>query len=112
MTNSVEDLKQQGWQLAAKSSEIKAGDKMEVELESGDIILLLGTDEGIAAICADCPHQDTPLEDGDFDGTVITCPLHFWQWNVKTGEPIGIAEMPLPKYKVTELDGDVFVRIN
>lgn len=98
-----------GWQRACARDEIAAGDKLEVELPNGEYVLLLGVGDTVVAVCADCPHQDTPLAEGDFDGKLLTCNVHLWQWDVTTGAPQGIAEMSLPRFKVEERDGDVWV---
>jgi toluene monooxygenase system ferredoxin subunit len=81
-----------------------------VTLPDGRLVLLVGTDAGVFATCADCPHQDTPLVDGSVEGTILTCPVHFWQWDMRTGEPIGLAELPLPTFQVKVESGYLFVR--
>jgi toluene monooxygenase system ferredoxin subunit len=52
-----------------------------------------------------CPHQDVPLCEGLFDGATLTCHMHLWQWDVRTGAPLGIAEAPLQRYPLAR-DGD------
>ena len=47
-----------------------------------------------------CPHQDVCLDEGFYDGTVLTCHQHLWQWDIRTGAPIGLAEAPLERYDV------------
>jgi nitrite reductase (NADH) small subunit len=47
-----------------------------------------------------CPHRGGPLGEGDLQGFVVFCPLHAWQFDVRTGqcptnpracaEPIGV----------------------
>lgn len=101
-----------GWLRACARSDIATGDKLEVELENGEYVLLLGTGDEVVAVCADCPHQDTPLAEGMFDGKVLTCNVHLWQWEVATGDPMGPAEMPLPRYAVKIEQGDVWVRLS
>ena len=32
-----------------------------------------------------CPHRGGPVGEGDFDGTLVTCPWHGWQFDVRTG---------------------------
>jgi toluene monooxygenase system ferredoxin subunit len=39
-----------------------------------------------------CPHQEVALCEGLFDGTVLTCHQHLWQWDIRSGAPMGIAE--------------------
>jgi toluene monooxygenase system ferredoxin subunit len=52
-----------------------------------------------------CPHQDVPLCEGLFDGQTLTCHMHLWQWDVRSGAPLGIAEVPLQRYPL-EREGD------
>lgn len=90
----------EGWEVVDGLDDLAVGGRMEVTLASGRIVLVLRSEAGYFACCADCPHQDTPLVEGAFDGTVLTCPVHFWQWDVRTGEAMGIAELPLPTYEL------------
>ena len=47
-----------------------------------------------------CPHQDVCLDEGFFDGATLTCHQHLWQWDITTGEPVGLAEAPLRRNTV------------
>jgi len=47
-----------------------------------------------------CPHQGALLDAGIFDGSVLTCHQHMWQWNIETGDPVGLAEASLHRYDV------------
>lgn len=72
----------------------------------GNIKVLVADSGGEYFACqAVCPHQDVPLCEGLYDGTVLTCHQHLWQWDIRTGAPIGLAEAPLECYRV-EVDGD------
>lgn len=53
-----------------------------------------------------CPHMAEPLEiSGVCDGKVLTCTKHLWQWDMRTGAVMGMAERELLKYPVSK-DGD------
>jgi toluene monooxygenase system ferredoxin subunit len=52
-----------------------------------------------------CPHQEVALCEGMYDGKVLTCHQHLWQWDIRTGAAMGIAEAPLERYDVT-VEGD------
>ena len=52
-----------------------------------------------------CPHQEVPLCEGMFDGATLTCHMHLWQWDVRSGAPLGIAEAPLERYPLVR-EGD------
>ena len=58
-----------------------------------------------------CLHQDSPLEGGHISGDGrLTCPLHFWRYDVATGRHIG-GGGSLPSYPVTVLDDEVIVEL-
>ena len=57
------------------------------------------------AVQAVCPHQEVALCEGMYDGSVLTCHQHLWQWDIRTGAAMGIAEAPLERYDVT-VEGD------
>ena len=38
-----------------------------------------------AAIDADCPHAGGPLSDGIVADACVTCPLHGWRFDLRTG---------------------------
>lgn len=59
-----------------------------------------------------CPHAGSRLSSGRVCGTVVTCALHFWDFDVRTGLPPGTSDgRALACYPV-RIDGDdVFVEI-
>jgi toluene monooxygenase system ferredoxin subunit len=56
-----------------------------------------------------CPHQEVCLDEGFYDGSVLTCHQHLWQWKITTGEAVGLAEAPLERFDVEVEDTDVYV---
>lgn len=79
------------------------------ETEGGVKILVVHSEAGYHAYQAMCPHLDVPLEEGFYDGSVLTCHQHLWQWDIRTGAPMGIAEAPLQRYDLREEDGALYV---
>jgi nitrite reductase/ring-hydroxylating ferredoxin subunit len=81
------------------------------KLEDDDIALVKLNGE-IFAFMNVCPHQHTPLIDkygGQIAGSNLTCPMHGWTYNLKTGECINESG----KLKMLEVkieDGNIFVR--
>ena len=75
-------------------------------------IMIANFGEGYRAFPPRCPHMEEPLcESGMlFDG-MLTCSKHLWQWNLKTGEMIGMAEKELLFYDVKQEDGEVYAHI-
>lgn len=68
--------------------------------------LVLRAAEGSALVVPPtCPHMTADLCDGFFDGEVLTCAKHLWQWSCKDGSMMGIAEVPLLVYPSRENEG-------
>jgi nitrite reductase/ring-hydroxylating ferredoxin subunit len=54
-----------------------------------------------------CTHADGPLNEGDLEGTVITCPWHGSCFDVTSGAVrCGPADAPVQSYRVT-LEGKI-----
>lgn len=77
----------------------------EVAAEDGEKVLVASSGDEIFAYQASCPHQEVALCEGLYDGAVLTCHMHLWQWDIRSGEPMGIAEAPLRKYPLV-VEGD------
>jgi toluene monooxygenase system ferredoxin subunit len=90
-----------------------ASDVPDNGMKSYDIegmkILVVNAGECFHAYQGLCPHQDVCLDEGYFDGQLLTCHQHLWQWDIRTGEAVGLAEAPLEKYEVEVSDGEIFV---
>lgn len=52
---------------------------------NGRKIVLFKTTEGIFATNAFCPHKDGPMVAGYIEGGSVFCPLHGWEFDLKTG---------------------------
>jgi toluene monooxygenase system ferredoxin subunit len=68
-------------------------------------LLVANSGEAYYAVQAICPHQEVALCEGLYDGEILTCHQHLWQWDIKTGAPMGLAEAPLERYDVF-IDGE------
>jgi nitrite reductase (NADH) small subunit len=68
--------------------------------------------DGFAAIDAECPHRGGPLADGIVADSCVTCPLHGWRFDLRSGEPVGGgATSGIDVHEVRELDGELYVRL-
>lgn len=66
-------------------ADLPPGAMRKVTVDYQDLVLVR-VDEGVFALCAACPHARGPLDRGTLSGTVLTCPWHNWQFDVRTGE--------------------------
>jgi len=87
--------------MICRTSEVPANGLKECELEGGMKLLLANSGSEYFAVQATCPHQEVALCEGMYDGNVLTCHQHLWQWDIRTGAAMGIAEAPLERYDVT-----------
>ena len=91
--------------MICRTGDVPANGLKECELEGGMKLLVANSGSEYFAVQAVCPHQEVALCEGMYDGSVLTCHQHLWQWDIRTGAPMGIAEAPLERYEVT-VEGD------
>lgn len=61
---------------------------------------------------ARCPHNGGPLEQGWLrEGTVLTCPWHFYRFDLATGECQTTGGYRLGCYPVVERDGEHYAEV-
>lgn len=51
-------------------------------------ILVCNVDGDLYAVGRRCGHVHAPLERGSLDGPYLTCPVHYVQFDVRTGEAL------------------------
>jgi nitrite reductase/ring-hydroxylating ferredoxin subunit len=54
-------------------------------------------------------HRGGPVGEGELEGTVVTCPWHGFQYDVRTGRNVLDPEIGLKPYEVEVADGVVKV---
>ena len=91
--------------MVCRVAEVPENTLRECELEGGLKLVVANAGGEFVGFQAICPHQDVPLCEGMFDGATLTCHMHLWQWDVRTGAPLGIAEAPLERYPLVR-EGD------
>ena len=91
--------------VVCRTTDVPDNGLKEVEVEGGLKLVVANAGGEFFGFQAQCPHQDVPLCEGVFDGSTLTCHMHLWQWDVRSGAPLGLAEAPLQKYPLT-VEGD------
>lgn len=91
------------------SADIPANGMKAYDTEGGLKILVANAGDCYYAYQAICPHQEVCLDEGFYDGAVLTCHQHLWQWDITTGKAVGLAEAPLESYEVKVENGEIFV---
>jgi nitrite reductase/ring-hydroxylating ferredoxin subunit len=112
------------WSRACTTDDLVPGGVTYVRL--GEVeVLVCNVDGAFHAVGRRCGHVHAPLERGSLDGPYLTCPVHYVQFDVRSGEALSkpvsrrhAAPKPdddhvhdLPTYAVREREGVVEVEI-
>ena len=93
----------------AQMSDVPLGEMVVIELD-GHLICLANVDGQLYAIEDDCPHVGGPLDEGELEGEVLTCPWHLAQFDIRTGRVLrGPARSDVPTYAVRVEGDDILV---
>ena len=83
-----------------------------VTARAGDSdVAVFNVDGDLLAVEARCLHKGGALSDGHVSDGVVTCPLHWWRYDLRTGERLGAPDLRLSCYPVRVMDGRVEVRL-
>ncbi|HEX2909454.1 MAG TPA: Rieske 2Fe-2S domain-containing protein [Chloroflexia bacterium] len=97
-----------------KVEEIPPGTKklIQTELEN---VLVVNVEGEFYAVSNTCPHAGGYLNYGPLTGYVIECPLHFWPFDVRTGQLVQMEESGLEeqlnRYETLVEEGVLFILI-
>lgn len=75
-------------------------------------ILLVNIGGEVFAYENRCVHQAALLSEGSLQGHVLTCRLHEWQYDARSGGGINPARIQLERYAVEIREDDVFVDVH
>lgn len=88
----------------AKASEIPVGGA-KVVVVLGHPVAVFHLEDGFYAASNVCLHRGGPIGEGTLDGPVVTCPMHGWEYDVRTGQNVGNPMARLRTY-VVRVEGD------
>jgi toluene monooxygenase system ferredoxin subunit len=99
------------WKRVCRVDEVPADGMKEFSID-GTRVLIVHARGGFAAFQAMCPHEAIPLADGICDGSVVTCLEHMWQFDARTGAPVGDdAERGLKTYPLKQERDELYVTL-
>ena len=79
-----------------------------VTVDGTDVFLYRRAQE-ILAIGNECPHQGGNLCDGWIDGDIVTCPLHGWEFDLRSGVCMTIPGERVPAYRTAVQAGAIYL---
>jgi 3-phenylpropionate/trans-cinnamate dioxygenase ferredoxin component len=92
----------------AELSDLEDGEMMAIEAD-GEPVCLARVDGTIYAFTDNCTHISGPLNEGELDNCVLTCPWHGAQFDVRTGKVLrGPARQDILTYPV-KIEGEAIL---
>jgi nitrite reductase/ring-hydroxylating ferredoxin subunit len=94
-----------------KLAELPVG-SMRACVVAGREIVICHTREGVFAVDNICTHAHARLCEGRLRATRLVCPLHGASFDIRDGRVLGPpAEVPLPTYPLSLIDGAIAVTL-
>ena len=80
-----------------------------VVVDGLDVALFRRGDE-IFALGNECAHKGGNLCDGRIEGDIVTCPLHGWEFDLRSGACMTIPGESVPRFAVTVEAGAIYLQ--
>ncbi len=97
------------WIEIGPLSEIPQRGARIIRRQAGDIAIFRTSDDEVFALDDNCPHKGGPLSQGIVHDCRVTCPLHNWVLELKTGEAVAPDQGRVATHQVELRDGIVFL---
>jgi len=95
----------------AALDDVGEGEMYPIEVD-GEPVCLTRVEGTIYAFTDNCTHISGPLNEGELEGCVITCPWHGAQFDVRNGKVVrGPARQDLYTYPVKVEDNAIFISL-
>jgi nitrite reductase (NADH) small subunit len=98
-----------GFQLIGSAADVPLLEGRTVTV-GGRRIAVFRTRDGFHAVDAACPHKGGPLADGLVADNCVTCPLHGWRFDLRTGAGTG-GNPGIERHEVVERAGELWLRV-
>ena len=82
-----------------------------VRTPAGDIAVFRTAAGGIHALDNRCPHRGGPLAEGIVHGDAVTCPLHNWVFDLRTGKAQGADEGCVRTFPLKLEEGRLYLAV-
>lgn len=94
-----------------EASQLQPGKGMTVSV-AGKRVALFKLEGEYHAIDDTCPHVGAPLGGGWVDGDRVACPMHGWEFDIKTGKGLTVPGCQVERFPVRVNDGTVEISID
>src|SRR5258707_15587107 len=99
-----------GFVPVAETGDVPPGGMIVVAIDR-ERIVLANVEGSFYALRDVCGHRNAPLSRGKLDGCIVECPLHFAQFDIRTGKYVdGPYAADVPAYEVRVEGNTVYLR--
>jgi toluene monooxygenase system ferredoxin subunit len=95
---------------ATRYDDLWDGERLPLVL-GGHRVFLVRFGDAVMAYEDRCAHRDLPLSHGRLEGCILTCPVHEWQYDLRTGEGVNPRSARLRRCAVKLQGGRILVDI-
>jgi nitrite reductase/ring-hydroxylating ferredoxin subunit len=101
---------EEGFVAVARVGDLAPGEMKFVAVDR-ERIVLANVEGSFFALRDVCGHRNAPLSRGRLDGCIVECPLHFAQFDIRTGKFVdGPYSADVPAYEVRVEDDTVYLK--
>lgn len=100
----------EGFEVVLHRDALEKGRIIEI-IVGGTAIAVANVEGTFHAVSNQCPHADGPLGEGTLDGSVVTCPYHGWQYDVRDGRCLTNPHAPVKTFPVQVVGDAVCVKL-
>ena len=101
----------ESWIAVAATGELSPGAAVSKRVGTSTEVAVFNVGGELCAVDGSCPHRGGPLADGIVRDGVVTCPLHWFRFDLRTGRQVGVPGLRLTRYPVRVVDGVVEVLV-
>ncbi len=94
----------------AEASHLPPGTGLTVQVDNHEVAVF-NVGGHYCAIDGECPHRGGPLGSGTVENGKVFCPLHGWEYDLRTGECATRPDKPVRVHAVRVVDGHLEVRL-
>ncbi|HKQ70643.1 MAG TPA: Rieske 2Fe-2S domain-containing protein [Polyangiaceae bacterium] len=94
----------------ATKAELWQGETLGV-IVAGRQVFLVDVEGSVCAYEDRCQHKGMPISGGRLTGHVLTCPVHGWSYDVRTGKGLNPENVALAAYPVTVEGDDILIEL-
>ena len=95
----------------AQLSEIVPDQGLQVTVSGRTLAVFFHNSEWFAIDDA-CPHKRTPLSQGNCAMGQVSCPMHGWTFNLRTGACTETPHKPVITHEARAVGQDIQIRLN